>query len=70
MLKSLHIGALVFLIETSAGHARVRQPGKGDVVEDVVPCEVAVGLPIDKEFRDVPVAGHVVVDQPGGKDDG
>jgi hypothetical protein len=38
---------------------------RGDVVEDVVPCEVAVGFPIDKEFRDVPVAGHVVVDQAG-----
>ena len=63
-------GALVFHIEPSAGHARVRQPGKGDVVEDVVPCEVAVGLPIDKEFHDVPVAGHVVVDHPGGKGDG
>ena len=64
------LGALVFHIETSAGHARVRQPGKSDVVEDVVPCEVAVGLPIDKEFHDVPVAGHVVVDHPGGKGDG
>src|SRR5207253_10018201 len=63
-------GTLVFPIETSAGHARVRQPGKGDVVEDVVPCEIAVGLPIDKEFRDVPVAGYVVVDHPGGKGDG
>src|SRR4029453_6423890 len=38
-------GAFVFHIETSAGHARVRQPGEGDVVEDVVPCEVAVGSP-------------------------
>src|ERR1041384_1195887 len=63
-------GALVFHIETSAGHASVRQPAKGDVVEDVVTCEVAVGLPIDKEFRDVPVAGHVVIDHPGGKGDG
>ena len=63
-------GALVFPIETSAGHARVRQPGKGDVVEDVVPCEIAVGLPIEKEFRDVRVAGYVVVDHPGGKGDG
>src|SRR3954452_25129810 len=63
-------GTLVFLIETSAGHARVRQPGKGDVVEDVVPCEITVGLPIDEEFRDVPIAGHVVVDHPCGKGDG
>src|SRR4029453_17014398 len=63
-------GALVFRIETSARHARVRQPGKGDVVEDVVPGQVAVGLPIDKEFHDVRVAGHVVVDHPGGKGDG
>src|SRR5262245_45076494 len=63
-------GALVFDIEPSAGHARIRQPGKGDVVEDVVPCEVAIGLAIDKEFHDVPVAGHVVVDHPGGKGDG
>src|SRR5688572_15026071 len=63
-------GALVFHIETSAGHARVRQPGEGDVVEDVVPGQVAVGLPIEKEFHDVPVAGHVVVDHPGGKGDG
>ena len=29
-------GALVFHIEPSAGHARVRQPGKGDVVESLV----------------------------------
>src|SRR3981081_303935 len=66
-------GALVFHIETSAGHARVRPPGEGDVVEgvgDSVRCQVAVGLPIDKEFHDVPVAGHVVVDHPGGKGDG
>src|SRR4026209_15354 len=63
-------GAFVFHIETSAGHARVRQPGEGDVVEDVVPSQVAVGLPIEKEFHDVPVAGHVVVDHPGGKGDG
>src|SRR4029453_7267905 len=63
-------GALVFHIETSAGHARVRQPGEGDVVEDVVPREIAVRLPIDKQFHDVRVAGHVVVDHPGGKGDG
>src|SRR4051794_22425745 len=60
-------GALIFRIEPSAGYARVRQPGERDVVEDVVPGQVAVGLPIDKEFHDVPVAGHVVVDHPGGK---
>src|SRR4051812_1602015 len=63
-------GAFVFHIEASAGHARVRQPGEGDVVQDVVPGQVAVGLPIEEEFHDVPVAGHVVVDQPGGKGDG
>src|SRR5688572_7878853 len=63
-------GALVFSIETSAGHTRVRQPGEGDVVENVVACEVAVGFPIDKEFSNVLVAGHVVVDHPGGKGDG
>src|SRR6185369_3995065 len=34
-------GALVFRVEPGAGHARVRQPGKRDVVEDVVPGEVA-----------------------------
>src|SRR4051812_13093168 len=62
-------GAPVFPVETSAGHTRVRQPGKGDVVEDVVPSQVAVGLPLEKEFHDVPVAGHVVVDHPGGKGD-
>src|SRR4030095_15359098 len=62
--------ALVFHIETGTGHARVRQPGKGDVGEDVVPGQVAVGLPIEKEFRDVPVACHVVVEHPGGKGDG
>src|SRR5688572_18376140 len=66
----IDVGALVFPVETSAGHARVRQPGEGDVVEDVVPGQVAVGLPIDEEFRDVPVAGDVVVDHPGGKGDG
>ena len=36
-------GALVFDIEPSAGHARVRQPGEGDVVEDVVAGQAAVG---------------------------
>gem|GEM_PF-6403038 len=63
-------GALVFMRETRAGHARVRQPVVRNVVEDVVPCDVAIGLPIDKEFRDVPVAGNVVVGHPGGKGDG
>src|SRR5688572_17760639 len=63
-------GALVFHIETSAGHARVRQPAERDVVEDVIPCEVAVGLPIEKEFRKVPVTGYVMVDHPRGKGDG
>ena len=61
--------ALGFLIEASARHARVRQPGEGDVVEDVVPCEVAVRN-AEKELREVPVAGNVVVDHPGGKGDG
>src|SRR6187431_1102811 len=58
-VEVVDVGALVFPIETSAGHARVRQPSEGDVVEDVIPREVAVGFPIDKEFRDVSVAGHV-----------
>src|SRR5262245_19055031 len=55
-------GALVFDIEPSRRHPLVRQPGEGELVEDVFPCEVAVGLPLDKEFHDVPVACHVVVD--------
>src|SRR4030095_9451687 len=63
-------GALVFRIETSAGHTRVRQPGESDVVEDVVPGQVAVGSAVQKEFREVPIAGDVVVDHPGGKGDG
>ncbi len=51
-------GAPVFHIEPSAGHAGVRQPGKSDVVEDVVSGEIAIGLAIDEEFHDVPVAGR------------
>src|SRR5688572_16513471 len=66
----IHKGALVFSIETCAGYARVRQPTKGDVVEDIIPCEVAVRFPIDKEFRDVAVTGQVVVNHPSGKGDG
>src|SRR4029453_7498299 len=63
-------GALVFHIEPSRRNPGVRQPGEGDVVENVVPGQVAVGTAVNKEFRDVPVAGHVVVDHPGGKGDG
>jgi hypothetical protein len=63
-------GALVFHIEPSRRNPRVRQPAEGDVVENVVPRQVAVGTAVNKEFRDVPVAGHVVVDHPGGKGDG
>src|SRR5436305_6525615 len=62
--------ALEFRVEPSRRHSGVRQPGKGDVVENVVPREIAVGLPIKEEFRDVPIAGYVMVDHPGGKGDG
>ena len=61
--------AFKFGVEPSRRYSGVRQPGKRDVVEDVVPCKVAVGLPIDEEFSDVLVARHVVVDHPGGKGD-
>src|SRR5829696_3393169 len=59
--------ALELRIEPSRGNPRVRQPGKRDVVEDVVASKRSVGLTIDKEFSDVPVARYVVVDHPRGK---
>ena len=69
-LEVVEEGAPVLPIQPSAGHACVRQPGKGNVVEDVVPCNVTVGLSVEKELHDVPVAGHVVVDHPGSEGDG
>src|SRR6478672_4795831 len=56
-------------VEPSRRHTGVRQPGERDVVEDVIPRKVAVGLTIDEEFCDVPVARHVMVDHPGCKGD-
>src|SRR5690349_15293488 len=38
--------ALELRVEPSGRHPGVRQPGQRDVVEDVVPRKVAVGLPI------------------------
>src|SRR6476661_5973038 len=62
--------ALKLGVQPSGGHAGVRQPGESDVVENVVPRKLAVRLPFDKEFRDMPVARHVVVDHPGGQREG
>src|SRR5204863_1346276 len=62
--------ALVFDVEPSRRHPGVRQPGEGDVVENVAPAQVAVGTAVNKAFGDVPVAGRVVVGHPGGKGDG
>ena len=61
--------ALEFGVEPSRRNSGVRQPGKRDVIENVVSSKVAVRLPIDKESSDVLVARHVVVDHPGGKCD-
>src|SRR5262249_19594211 len=59
---------LVLPVETARGNRRVRQPGKRDVVEDVVSRE-APGLP-GKGARDQFVAACVVIQKIGGKADG
>src|SRR5215216_7805691 len=46
------------------------QPVQRDVVEDVVPGEVASRLPVDEGAGDLVVAVGVVVEQPGRQGDG
>src|SRR5215211_5580988 len=50
--------------------AGARQPVQRDVVDDVVPGEVAHGLAVDERAGDLVVAVRVVVEQPGGQGDG
>ena len=47
-----------------------RQPVQRDVVEDVVPGEVASRLAVDEGAGDLVVAVRVVVEQPGRQGDG
>src|SRR3954451_15580551 len=47
-----------------------RQPVQRDVVDDVVPGEIADGLTVDERAGDLVVAIRVVVDQPGRQPDG
>jgi hypothetical protein len=46
------------------------QPVQGDVVDDVVPGEIARGLAVDKGAGDLLVAVGVVVEHPGRQGDG
>src|SRR5215203_1583490 len=53
--------AEILPIETGAGDSRVRQPGDGDVVEDVVPRE-ALGLSVEDAYDEL-VAAQVVIEE-------
>src|SRR6266550_876304 len=46
---------LVLPVETTRGDSRVREPGEGDVVEDLVSCEIAYGVAFESP-HDVLVA--------------
>ena len=50
--------------------AGARQPVQRDVVDDVVPGEIAHGLAVDERAGDLVVAVRVVVEQPGRQPDG
>src|SRR5438128_10618673 len=58
----------VLPVEPCSGGAGVREPVEGDVVEDVVSCEIALGLPC-KDVCDLLVTARVVVDHPGSQAD-
>src|SRR3954447_4141776 len=49
--------------------AGTRQPVQGDVVDDAVPGEVALGLALDERAGDLVVAVRVVVEHPGRERD-
>ena len=50
--------------------AGARQPVQRDVVDDVVPGEIARGLAVDERAGDLVVAVRVVVEHPGRQPDG
>jgi len=60
----------VFVVQTSGGHPRVRQPRERDVVEHLIPRQVTDGLSGDEGAGDVQVALGVVVRDPGGQPGG
>jgi hypothetical protein len=60
-------GQLVFPLQTSRRHCRVRQPIERDVVEDVVSRQ-ALRLTVE-DTRDELIAAYVMVNYPGGQAD-
>src|SRR3954470_22134808 len=62
--------ARVLPIEPPGGGPGVSHPVECDVVKDVVSCDVAERLPVNKEARDLLVAVPVVVKHPGCQADG
>ena len=59
----------VLPVQPGRGNRGVRQPVERDVVQDLVPGQVADRVPRDG-VGDVGVAGRVVVEHPGGQPDG
>ena len=57
-------------VRPGRGGAGAGQPVGRDVVQDVVPGEVARGLPVDERAGDLVVGVGVVVDHPRGQGDG
>src|SRR5215211_3108270 len=63
-------GVSVFPVRTRRRGTGAGQPVQRDVVENVVPRDVARRLPIDERAGDLLVAVSVVVDHPGRQGDG
>src|SRR5918995_196691 len=63
-------GSSVLPVRPGRRGAGARQPVQRDVVDNVLPGEIACGLAVDEGARDLVVAVRVVVEQPGGQGDG
>ena len=63
-------GLVKFPVPTSGRGAGARHPVQRDVVDDVVPGEIAHGLAVDERAGDFVVAVRVVVEHPGRQPDG
>src|SRR5215211_8944190 len=63
-------GSSVLPVRPGRRRPGARQPVQRDVVEDVLPGEIARGLAFDEGARDLVVAVRVVVEQPGGQGGG
>src|SRR5262249_16525144 len=59
-----------FPVRPGGRRAGAGQPVQRDIVEDVVPGEVADGLAVDERAGDLVVAVRVVVEHPGRQPDG